>query len=190
MRIGEYGINYSYYEVNSINEIVDIQDVSLFSLESKHVGDIRSSTAENIYRMGKEIGYQNIKLGAHRSEHGADIEGEINLILKMTFDKNFDRAVRVVVDKDGKYWADNTHTVISYIGRNKRYLSEIPVYVVDFRAELPKVISVNNSIQGDLQDLRNVLSSAKRIVERNEAGWRTDDWKIGDLVQDIGLMKL
>ncbi|MFD1901304.1 hypothetical protein GQR36_17235 [Enterococcus termitis] len=103
----------------------------------------------------------------------------------MQNNRNFKRPVRIVKDLSGRYWCDNTHAAIAYILRGNKKINEIPFYVVDLKDN--SIISCDGAVNGDLQDLRNIISSSLRIQERIDKGIRPIDcrWTIENLMKNL-----
>lgn len=101
----------------------------------------------------------------------------------------FLRAVRFVITRDGRIWSDNTHWTLAYFLKYGMEITimYIPMYIVDFREDVPTIFDKNGTVFDSLFDIRNSIASAQRIQERLDKGWRPPNlsYKIIDLNNDI-----
>lgn len=182
---------YIDYDMNKDKYFDSMLDIRLLDLQCKHIMGIYPHN-EDIYEAAEKafsaLHMRNrIVWGSHRN---GTVETETAIIQKMAADE-FDRPVRIIIDKYNRWWADNTHTVMSWVLRKGEdcVLREIPFYVVDLRKNKPKIISVNNSVHDSVKDIRMAIGCALRIKDLIEVGYRPfeSNWFIGDLMDDIGL---
>ncbi|MFD1902790.1 hypothetical protein [Enterococcus termitis] len=187
MRTGKYGLKIEYKELTLDQVDSFIKNYPLEQLECKHICYIKDDLSTKIYREAISCGYEKVVLGSHRRATHSE---EINRILEMATTKDFLRPVRVVMDKYGRFWCDNTHTTLAYILRGGQQLKDIPFYVVNLQSD--SIISCDNTIAGDIQDLRNIYSSALRIQERINNGIRPNGvkWTISSLLKNMSMDKL
>jgi hypothetical protein len=155
-------------------EIAHIQNIRLKNLECKHLAEIITPQHNRLKTLAEEAGHKHFLLGSHRN---SDIEEEKEIIRKMAEDKDFKRSIRIVITSDGLIWSDNTHTTLAYM---KRYgltvdLGRVPFYVVNLIEKIPEIISVDNRVSDSLKDIKNAISSAKRLEERIQVGYRPDN---------------
>lgn len=63
----------------------------------------------------------------------------------------------------------------------------IPMYIVDFREDVPTIFDKNGAVFDSLLDIKSSIASAQRIQERLDRGWRPCklSYKIIDLNNDI-----
>lgn len=63
----------------------------------------------------------------------------------------------------------------------------IPMYIIDFRQDVPIVFDKNGTVFDSLLDIKSAIASAQRIQERLDRGWRPCNlsYKIIDLNNDI-----
>lgn len=101
---------------------------------------------------------------------------------------SYKRPARFVISKYGRVWADNTHWTISYVLNNfSALIKDIPAYMIDFREELPTIISINNSVYDSVICIKNALQSAYSIQARLDKGWRplSLEFKMSNLINEL-----
>lgn len=185
MVTGEYIKEFIYKE-----DIIDktILHTKVTDLECKHVVSLLAS---DVYNASKKAGYQNVVLGSHRN---GTLESESKIIEDMQKDVMFNRPIRVILAKDNRLWCDNTHSAIAYVKRfgTNITIEEIPFYLVDIRAEIPIVISVNKSILPNVEHIKNAIACSLRINQRIDLGVRPRNmhWNINDLMNDLDSLLL
>ena len=99
------------------------------------------------------------------------------------------RAVRFVISRDSRIWSDNTHWTLAYLIKQGMDVTimNIPMYILDFRGEIPIIFDKNGAVFDSLHDIKSAIASAKRIQERIDKGWRPCNlsYKIINLYSDI-----
>ena len=73
------------------------------------------------------------------------------------------RAVRFVITKDKRIWADNTHWTLAYIykyGLGAK-ISDIPLYIIDFRSKLPIIYDCEGVVFDSISDIKKSIAAAK-----------------------------
>lgn len=165
----------------------ELLELNLLDLECKHVMQIDSKLTEELYERGIIAGHSCFVFGSHRN---GTMESECKIIESMC-DSDFKRPVRIIKDKFGRIWADNTHSVIAYLYRNKfkATLKEIPIYLVDLSRKPYKIVDIDNTVLDSIGDIRNAIACAERINNRIDLGYRPLDlqWTIKDLMQQLGM---
>lgn len=168
-----------------------LEEIKLIDLHCKHIMKISLYTKHVFDSAERAFRAQNVPnrviWGVHRN--GTE-ESERNIIKKMISD-NFSRPVRIVIDQFGRVWADNTHTVISWVIRKgvECRLKDIPFYAVDLR-ETTKIISINGTVHDSVKEIKTAIACADRIKRLIQFGYRDvgTDWKIRCLMIDIGIL--
>ena len=158
-------------------------NLKLTDTEAKHI--VFPNLHNEMIELSNKVGYEYSVLGSHRNNSRTASEIERINNMKNT---EYKRPARFVISKDGRVWADNTHWTISYalIDKNSRII-DIPSYVVDFREQFPKIISINNSVYDSIICIQNAIESAYAIQERLKKGWRpsTISFTILDLMKEL-----
>lgn len=169
-----------------------VLSIPLIELHCKHIMELSPYT-QNVYHASQDAsslcGRDNtIIWGVHRN---GTIESERNIINQMILD-DFQRPVRIVIDKQGRFWADNTHTVISWVLRkgSSCRLRDIPFYIVDLQKNTAVIISVLDSLNDSVQDIKSAIACGQRICELIDYGYRdiNNVWKIKNLMIDIRIV--
>jgi len=184
---GENIHRFQYVDYTNNNIPSSISDYILKKIgnvESKHVADFRNTT-EKFFKNSEIVGYPNTILGIHRN---ASIKNEFFRIQNMCH-SICNRAVRFVITKDERIWSDNTHWSLAYILQNgiTTLLSEIPMYIVDFRESIPIIYDKEGVVFDSINDIKNAIASSERIQNRLNLGWRPldDSYTIEQLYQDL-----
>lgn len=182
--------NYMEYGSDEAKKYGWLKYMPLMELQCKHIMQVSANTQRVFDAAEKAFqahGIPNrIIWGSHR---GGTKESETAIIRKMAED-NFNRPARIVIDQYGRAWADNTHTVISWIMRKGPacMLSSIPFYAVVLDT-VPAIISVNGSVNDSVKEIKTAIACSDRIGRLIQCGYREKDqfWRISDLIEDIGL---
>lgn len=165
------------------------KNTKIIELESKHYIVLNDRTCE-IKRLGESAGNPNILWGYNRK---ATADTERKAILGMA-NINFKRPARIIIDNRGRLWADNTHTLLSWLYRlgEDATLDMVPFYIVDVRYSLPRIIDINNTISDSMTDIKKAIACGIRINYYNDMGWRPIEvrWTLEDLALNMGLPKL
>lgn len=155
----------------------------LIELESKHFVSIEEN--QELNELANKVHYDYAVFGSHRH---ARVSDEKNRILNMK-KALCNRAVRIVIDKYGRVWSDNTHWTISYILQlgSDTEIIDIPVYIVDFRQEIPSIVNINNTLFDSTESIIDAIECAKQIQIRVENGWRdlNISYQIKDLIKEL-----
>lgn len=163
-----------------------LKQTKVCELESKHYIVLNDKTAK-VRELGVNAGNPNILWGYYRN---ATAETERNAILEMAR-VNFRRPSRIVIDKMGRIWGDNTHTLLSWMYRLGKdvTLYDIPIYMVDTRKDVNALVNINNTVNGVLNDMKMAVACGIRINYYNSMGLRPLDisWTLGDLAENTGL---
>lgn len=159
----------------------------LIDLQCKHVvSDIKRN---ELTKLAKKVGYKWSVLGSHRN---TTINDEIKRIKAMECGEVL-RPIRIVVDKSGRFWADNTHWTIAYVlryGINTK-VCDVPCYVVDL--EKKTIWSYRDSIYPITNDnLVNITENSLEIQHRLDNGWRplNISYTIEALINDLNLINV
>lgn len=184
---GEYIHRFQYVEYTNKNipsSIADCLIKKIVDVESKHVADFRDTT-EKFFKYSDIVGYSNTILGIHRN---TSIKNELFRVQNMC-QSICNRAVRFVITKDERIWADNTHWSLAYILQTgiATLISDIPMYIIDFREPFPIIYDKEGVVFDSINDIKNAIASSERIQNRLNLGWRPlgDSYTIGRLYQDL-----
>ncbi len=184
---GEHIHRFQYvdYKNNNIpSPIADYLLKKIGDVESKHVADFRDNT-EKFFKYSEMVGYPNTIIGIHRN---ASITNEFYRIQNMC-NSVCNRAVRFVITKDERIWSDNTHWSLAYILHNgiKTLISDIPMYIVDFRELYPIIYDKDGVVFDSINDIKNAIASSERIQSRLNLGWRPQvhSYTIEQLYNDL-----
>lgn len=184
---GENISKFTYIVLDDNYPALSIQNylsTKLMEVESKHVAFFNDQS-KIFFELSEKVNYNNTILGFHRH---ATIQNEYFRINNMSQSACL-RAVRFVITKDGRIWSDNTHWTLAYVlkyGVDVTVL-DIPMYIVDFREDVPIIFDKNGAVFDSLFDVKSSIASAQRIQERLDKGWRPLDlsYKIINLKNDI-----
>lgn len=169
------------YPTSSIQNYLSTK---LMKVESKHVAFLNDQS-KIFFELSEKVNYNNTILGIHRH---ATIQNEYFRINNMSKSACL-RAVRFVITKDERIWSDNTHWTLAYVLKYGMDVTivDIPMYIVDFREDVPTVFDKNGVVFDSLFDIKSSIASAQRIQERLDKGWRPFNlsYKIIDLNNDI-----
>lgn len=155
----------------------------LIDTESKHY--VHIDTNPILHKLALKVEYNFSVFGSHRK---TTIEDEKNRILNMK-NSQCPRAVRFIIDQYDRVWSDNTHWTIAYVlakGPDTRMI-DIPIYIVDFRNEIPTIVNINNTVFDSTDSILSAISNAKLIYARINNGWRNTDisYKISELMSEL-----
>lgn len=166
------------------SDIISYRDILLTDVESKHVA-FKNDATDIFFELSEQVEYENTILGIHRT---SIIQNEYLRIKNMSQSPCL-RAVRFVIAKDNNIWSDNTHWTLAYIykyGLETR-ISNIPLYIIDFRNKLPIVYDCEGVVFDSLSDIKKSMAAAMSIQKRLDLGWRPQNisYTIGQLYRDI-----
>lgn len=184
---GENISKFTYIEFDDSNPASSIHNylsTKLIEVESKHVAFFDDKT-KIFFELSQKVNYNNTILGIHLN---ATIQNEYFRINNMSRSA-CPRAVRFVITKDGRIWSDNTHWTLAYLLKHGMNITimDIPMYIVDFRKDIPSIFDKNGAIFDSLFDIKSAIASAQRIQDRLDRGWRPCNlsYKIIELNNDI-----
>lgn len=165
----------------------DVLEAKLVNLECKHMIDLTNEKAYHMWSLANSAGYGNILWGYAT---GASKINEKRKIENMC-SPDFKRPMRVVIDKDKRLWADNTHTCISNIikfGTNVK-VKDVPFYIFDYSRSEPVILNYNNSFVETPENLNNVCKNSLFLIQRINAGIRPKNtsWKIHELIENCDI---
>ena len=178
---------FEYIDIEEDKEIINIcSQTKIKDLESKHYIVLDDKTKE-VKHLGERAGNPNILWGYHRN---ATKDTERDAIVEMA-NIGFKRPARVVIDRHGRLWGDNTHTLLSWmyrLGKDTR-IGEIPIYIVDTRTDVKRIININDTLLNSLEDIKMAIACGVRINYYNDMGWRPVGftWTLGDLAKNTEL---
>ena len=165
-------------------DIISYMDTLLINTESKHVA-LKNDATSIFFELSEKVEYSNTILGIHRT---SIITNEYFRIKNMS-NSSCLRAVRFVITKDKRIWADNTHWTLAYIyiyGLGAK-ISDIPLCIIDFRSILPIIYDCEGVVFDSISDIKKSIAAAKSIQERLELGWRPNkiSYTIGQLYNEL-----
>ena len=185
--ITKYHECFSYVAFKNNNwplEILSYRDILLINTESKHVA-FKNDATNIFFELSEQVGYENTILGIHRT---SIIQNEYMRIKNMSQSPCL-RAIRFVITKDNNVWSDNTHWTLAYIYKYgiKTRITDIPLYIVDFRNKLPVIYDCEGVVFDSISDIKRAIVAAKSIQERLDLGWRPQNvsYTIGQLYCDM-----
>ena len=149
-------------------DIISYGDKLLVDIESKHVA-LKNDATNIFFELSEQVGYSNTILGIHRT---SIIQNEYFRIKNMSQSSCL-RAVRFVITKDSNIWSDNTHWTLAYIYKYglETKISDVPLYIIDFRDKLPVIYDFEGIVFDSLADIKKAITAAKSIQERLDLGW-------------------
>lgn len=162
------------YSENS--EYSKILDMKVLDLQCKHIAYV-TQTNKIFLQLAKKVDYQWVVFGSHRfMKEEERLPFEINRINQMAESEN-SYPVRIVICSNNKIFVDNTHWALAYA---KRYgqdlkLKSIPVYIIDFRNEIPTVVDVNNTVIKNDDDILKAIDAASDVEKRIKNNWRPEN---------------
>lgn len=173
--------SYVAFEKNNCPlDIISYIDILLVNTESKHVA-LKNDATNIFFELSEQVKYTNTILGIHRTPI---IKNEYFRIKNMS-NSSCLRAVRFVITNDGRIWSDNTHWTLAYIYKYglQTKISDIPLYIVDFRNTRPVIYDYEGVVFDSLSDIQKAIIAAKTIQERLDLGWRPKEisYTIGQL---------
>lgn len=170
----------------------DFDETLLTELHCKHIIRHTEATKEVeacAERASKALNITNTLVWGYYCN--GTVDSELAIIEKMVAN-HFMRPVRVFRDQYGREWADNTHTVISWILRLgiDAKVKDIVYYGVDLSKEIPIVYDIDNALSNSIYDTRTAIACSLRIKERIEHSYRplNVEWRIKDLMKNMNLL--
>lgn len=181
-------MQFVYEEFNNISDIENdygLLNIKLLDVQSKHF--VFPEKNKYLSELSNRVNYNFSVFG---SNHNAVISEEKNRIINMS-KSSCERPVRFVIDNFNRIWADNTHWCIAYILKygNDTTIGDVPMYIIDLRNHVPKIININNTVYDSLNHIKNAIICAKEIQNRIDQGWRNIEvsYCIKDLISELGL---
>lgn len=175
-------IQYILIEENKNSQYDTLVKSLLIHLEAKHIM-FPSEENKQIVIEAKKAHYINLQWGFFRDSL-VNFQTENKIIDQMIAD-NFKKTVRITITNN-HIWADNTHSIISYI---KRYgmqttIQDIPFYICDIRKKIPIIYGKKENIWDD-SCIKGAIRNAMRLHYIEENGGREHSWTILDLMKQI-----
>ena len=178
--------SFCYLEFENYH-LKEIAERKIADLECKHVINFNSPKAKIIYNLGIESGFAGVIWGSTRN----GTEHTEKAIINQMLETNFNRPLKIVVVKNNRIWADNTHTCIAQILRHggQVKIKEVPFYIIDLSHKHPIIVNYNNSVLNSVREIKKAISYAYKIHERNEKGVRPNNitWNIKDLMKNSNI---
>ena len=149
-------------------DIISYMDTLLINTESKHVA-LKNDATSIFFELSEKVEYSNTILGIHRT---SIITNEYFRIKNMS-NSSCLRAVRFVI-----------YIYIYGLGAK---ISDIPLYIIDFRSKLPIIYDCEGVVFDSISDIKKSIAAAKSIQERLELGWRPNkiSYTIGQLYNEL-----
>ena len=99
------------------------------------------------------------------------------------------RPLRLVIDQDGSLWADNLHGTIAQVicqGMSVTF-KDLPVYIMDMRTIVPKIIDGYHLIDLDTNKVTGLLSVSWKRCERSSKELKAVGYTIGEFMDENDL---
>lgn len=160
----------------------------LRDLQCKHVPCVPiSSKAETVLLLSRRANYPYAVFGSHQ---GHTHEMDYYYILDLT-KAHYRRPIKIVITKDGRLWADNTHWTIANVllhGLDAQ-VKDVPHYIIDLRSKEPTITNLPASFSP--MGLNEAIENAQAIQNRLEQGWRPMNvsYTIGDLISELRYLR-
>lgn len=158
---------------NDLTKYADIMKTKIEELECKHL--LNEFDCPLIYKLAVQAGYPGCIWGYIIG--GTTPTAEKETIEHMRCDRNFHIAMRIVKTSDGLYWADNTHTAITYILRQRLTnvnpcICSVPFYIIDFSADIPVIAGNVENIRDSIESIQGAILAGEQIENRVKKGVR------------------
>ena len=163
-------------------------DVKITDCLCKQVLTLNTKKAQEVYMEAQRIGNQKVMWGYGQNLSNyptKNREAQLMLIQKMIFDL-FDRAIRVVIDKEGFLWIDNLHTAVKDVivyGVDHK-LIDSNVYIVDMRGDIPKVVDIDGSVSDSVFDITNAVACSAKRIKYITPELHKINYTIGEFIKD------
>lgn len=136
----------------------------------KNVCNLESDKAKRVYELGRKVGYDQVIWGYRCGLWGRyDVNRIVQLgQIQRVISKGIKRPVRIIIGYQGTIWIDNLHTCIASIlcyGENMK-ISDMPVYIVDMRDDVPIIVDINRSVSFDYDKIAGVIQCSKDRLSR------------------------
>lgn len=163
----------------------DLESIKLKDLECKHTA---LPLKDKIFiNLAKNVDYPWAVLGSQRNG-SIDYEKQRISIMEL---EAIERPIRIVRDRIGRLWADNTNWTIAYMKKygQEATLKNVPFYFVDFyntESKNGKLYKGDIPIESQM-DISNILTAAKDIQNRLDKNWRNKEYSftVMDLFQEL-----
>ena len=172
-------IKYEVYK-NNLPEYYEMENAKIIDTQSKHISPNTPKGISKVFEdLSKKVNYKFCYMSVG---YNFSIEYDRDYV-KHIANQHVIRPVKFVVTKDGRIWADNTHTSLALIIKlgTKIKICDCPYYIVDFRKNI-RVI--NTKVLPDKKEIiEKVVLNALKIQNRINEGWRPSKYSytIGDL---------
>lgn len=99
--------------------------------------------------------------------------------------------IRLVIDKEGEMWIDNLHSVLTQIICRDRNLElyAMPVYIVDMRGDVPKIVDGYHLIDFNREKITRMLEFSRLRCERVSPEIKAIGYTIGEFMDDNEINK-
>ena len=176
---------YEFYDLSDTGKKYDaVLNTKLADVEVKHIARIDKSN-HHLIDLAQKVGYEWALLGARKEFSVDDARERVEGMSRSWIE----RPIKIVLTKDGRIWADNTHWSMSYV---KKYgkdtlVGDVPFYIVDLRKRKPVIVSYNDSVKQNHDDIIATVKAAQEINKRLGLGWRPEGvyYKLSDLMHEI-----
>ena len=154
----------------------------------KHVCRITNPKAKALILASEAIGYPKASWGYGEGLHLHPEQNrliQINRIQVFIYDRIV-HPIRLVIDKEGEVWIDNLHSVLTQIlcrGRDLE-LYAMPVYIVDMRGDIPKIVDGYHLIDFNREKIIRMLEFSRLRCERVSSEIKAIGYTIGEFMAD------
>jgi len=176
---------YEFFELVDTGRKYDsVLKTRLNDAEVKHIARVDKSN-HHLLDLAQKVGYQWALLGARKEFSIEEARERVEGMSKSWIE----RPIKIVLTKDGRIWADNTHWTMSYVKKYGDYvkIGDVPFYIVDLRKKVPIIVSHNDSVKQSEEDITATITAAKEINKKLSLGWRPEgiSYKVSDLIKEI-----
>lgn len=172
-------IKYEVYK-NNLPEYYEIENTKIIDVQSKHISlNTPNEISKTFEDLSKKVNYKFCYMSVGNNFSTKYDRDYVKHIAK----QYVIRPAKFVVSKDGRIWADNTHTSLALIiklGINVK-ICNCPYYIVDFRNNI-RVINTK-VLPAKKEIIDKTVINALKIQNRINKGWRPPKYSytIGDL---------
>lgn len=166
----------------------DILNMRAVDCLCKHVCSLDGEKASKVYELGQKVGYKQVIWGygeGYSELYEMNRVVHLSRIQRIVYDK-LKFPVRIVIGEQGVPWVDNLHTTIAGIlcfGEDM-LLSEIPVYIVDMRENIPVLVNVESSIDMNYKGIAGIIDCAEKRIARVHKDLYDIKYTIGEFMVD------
>lgn len=179
-------MNFQYS--NDFKDYSEYLDRHVADCLCKHVCRCDSDKAKALVDASVQIGYYYVWWGYGEmlwTDPERNRMVQLSRVQRFIYD-NLTRPIRIVIDKDGDMWLDNLHSTLAQVlcqGMDVM-VRNLPVYIVDMRSEIPKIIDGNCLVMFDYKKIQKLLIASKDRCRRVSSEVKTVGYTISDFIKD------